>query len=94
LICWQVTAETGYHNWHVRGSKVWQEESDELRKGLLRCFIADLGTAVKEPTPYDAGLKDPQQRQHWLDGDGVELNRIIGFEAYTSVPYPGASGSA
>jgi hypothetical protein len=36
---------------------------------------------------HDAGLKDPQQRQHWIDGDGVERKRIIDFEAYTSVPY-------
>jgi hypothetical protein len=34
---------------------------------------------VKEPGSCDAGLKDPQQRQHWIDGDGVERKRIIGF---------------
>jgi hypothetical protein len=31
---------------------------------------------------HDAGLKDPQQRQHWIDGDGVERKRIIDFEAF------------
>ena len=33
-----------------------KQQSDELRKGLLQCFIADLDTTVKEPTSYDASL--------------------------------------
>jgi hypothetical protein len=52
-----------------------------LRKSLLQCFIADLDTTVKEQTPYDAGLKDPQQTT------AVEQNRMIDFEAETPVPY-------
>jgi hypothetical protein len=48
---------------------------------------------VKEPTSYDAGLKDPQQRQHWIEGDGVERKRIIDFAAYTKVPYAEAEAT-
>ena len=70
-----------------------KQQSDELRKGLLHCFIADLDTAVKEPASYNAGLKDPQQRQHWIDGDAVERKRTIDFKAYTSVPYAEAEAT-
>jgi hypothetical protein len=31
-------------------ANVGKQQSDELRKGLLQCFIADLGTVMKEPT--------------------------------------------
>jgi hypothetical protein len=48
---------------------------------------------VKEPGSYDAGLTDPQQRKHWIDGDGVERKRLIDFEAYTSVPYAEAEAT-
>ena len=68
-------------------------QSNELRKGLLQCFIADLDTEVKEPKSYDAGLKDPQQRKHWLDGDGVERKRLIDFKAYTQIPYSEAEAT-
>ena len=54
-------------------AKYGKQQADELRKGLLQCFIADLDTSVKEPGSYDAGLKDPQQRKHWIDGDGVSI---------------------
>ena len=70
-----------------------KEQCEELRKSVLQCFIADLDTAVKEPGSYEAGLKDPQQRQHWLDGDGVERKRLIDFEAYDPVPYSEAAAS-
>jgi hypothetical protein len=39
-------------------AKFGKQQSDELRKGLLQCFIADLDTTVKEPGSYDAGLTD------------------------------------
>ena len=74
-------------------AKYGKQQSDELRKGLLQCFIADLDTSVKEPGSYDAGLKDPQQRKHWIDGDGVERKRLIDFDAYTSVPYAEAEAT-
>ena len=73
-------------------AKYGKKQSDELRKGLLHCFIADLDT-VKEAGSYNAGLKDPQQCQHWIDGDAVERKRIIDFEAYTSVPYAEAQAT-
>jgi hypothetical protein len=59
-----------------------KQQPDELHKSLLQCFIADLDTTVKEPTSYDVGSKDPQQRQHWIEGDEVERNRITDVVAY------------
>ena len=55
----------------------------------MQCFSGH----VKEPGSYEAGLKDPQQRQHWLGGDGVERKRLIDFEAYDPVPYSEAEAS-
>ena len=49
--------------------------------------------AVKEPTSYNAGLKDPQQREHWLRGDAEERQRIKDFDAYDVVPYAEAEQS-
>ena len=82
-------------------AKYGKKQSDALRKGLLHCFIADLDTKGKkerrerrkEPGSYNAGLKDPHQCQHRIDGDGVERKRIIDFEAYTSVQYAEADAT-
>ena len=61
------------------------------KKSQMNCersvavFNCRPGHGSERANALRCGFKDPQQRQHWLDGDGVELNRIIGFEAYTSV---------
>ena len=40
-----------------------KQQADELRKGLLQCFIADLDTSVKEPGVLRRRFKRPAAAQ-------------------------------
>ena len=58
----------------------------ELRNNVLESFLADLHGQVKQPKLYKAGLLDPHQKQHWLDGDAEETQRVEDFKAAGRVP--------
>jgi hypothetical protein len=70
--------------------KVGKLRNDNLRVAVHQAFLSDLTDSVKQPSSYEAGLKDPQQRKHWIDGDAVERKRTKDFEAYDVVPYSAA----
>jgi hypothetical protein len=56
---------------------------------LCCCRRAEVAVnaTVKEPTSYDAGLKDPQQRQRWIEGDKKWSATALSISKLTSVPY-------
>jgi hypothetical protein len=58
-------------------AKYGKQQSDELRKGLLQCFIADLDTSVKEPGSYDAGLKVLGSKAHRRHRDVIFGKKAI-----------------
>ena len=64
-----------------------------LRNNVLEAFLADLHDQVKQPRSFKAGLLDPHQKQHWLDGDSEETQRIKDFKAAEQVPYSEAEQS-
>jgi len=70
--------------------KVGKLRNDNLRVAVHQAFLSDLTDSVKQPSSYEAGLKDPQQRKHWIDGDAVERKRTKDFDAYDVVPYSAA----
>ena len=64
-----------------------------LRNNVLEAFLADLHDQVKQPRSFKAGLLDPQQKQHWLDGCAEETKRTKDFKAFKQVPYSEAEQS-
>ena len=67
--------------------KIGESRNGSLREAVHQAFLSDLTESVKQPSSYEAGLKDPQQRKHWLAGDAVESKRCKDFDAYDVVPY-------
>jgi len=69
-----------------------QSKAQSLRQALHEVFLADC-SIQKQPRSYEAGLKDPAQRPHWLNGDAEEHKRVTDFKAFVSVPYSSAEAS-
>ena len=67
--------------------KLGESRNESLREAVHQAFLSDLTESVKQPSSYEAGLKDPQQCKHWLAGDAVESKRCKDFDAYDVVPY-------